>query len=97
MLKLMGMDMGPVLFRVIDGDRTIIEDDVDPNDPDRLPLLAKFVGGILILQTPCGNPDRCEAEWHDALLYYENKLWVRLDAVQNPLLPTPILVGGKYS
>lgn len=89
----MDENMRSMVFRVLDKNRNLLEEEVDANDDNKLKTLSDFAESYLILQTPCGNPVRCTKGWHDALLYIEGKLWVQLESVQNPLIPTMLAVG----
>lgn len=93
--RILDENFKPLTFRVVDIKRNIVEEDVDANDLEKLGTLASATENeILILQVSCGNPDRCEKGWHDAMLYVGNNLWVQVDSVSGPsIMPTMIGIG----
>jgi hypothetical protein len=92
--RILDENFKPLTFRVINFQREVVEEEIDANDLEKLETLASQTESkLLILQVSCGNPDRCEKGWHDAMLYFGNNLWVQVDSVSSPMIPTMIGVG----
>lgn len=92
--RILDENFKPLTFRVVDVKRNVIEEEVDANDLEKLETLAFAAEDeMLILQVSCGNPDRCEKGWHDAMLYFGKSLWVQVDSVSSPMIPTMIGIG----